>query len=127
MNQIQIKIAWVWELGFAQQEGKKRGGRTWWVLVAGEGPQNKGLGTAASRRPPSRRHQKQMERTRGARENDAREQKQGRRVNGLDYGLPDQLPGRQENRDIFFSETQLPKSIGRQSIFSKVLEYSVSN
>jgi len=25
-------------LRFAQQEGKRRGGRTWWVLVAGEGP-----------------------------------------------------------------------------------------
>jgi hypothetical protein len=88
-DQIQIEIAWVWELGFAQQERKKRGGRTWWVLVAGEGPQNKGLCTAAaaSRRPPSRRHQKQIERTRGARENDAREQKQGRRVDGLDFRL----------------------------------------
>jgi len=57
-DQIQIEIAWVWELGFAQQErkrrggkrrgGKRRGGRTWWVLVAGEGPEDRGLGTAAA-------------------------------------------------------------------------------
>jgi len=50
-DQIQIEIAWVWELGFAQQErkrrggkrrdGKRRGGRTWWVLVAGEGPEDR--------------------------------------------------------------------------------------
>ena len=25
-------------LGFAQQEGKGRGGHAWWMLVAGEGP-----------------------------------------------------------------------------------------
>jgi hypothetical protein len=25
-------------LGFAQQEGTGRGGHTWWMLVAGEGP-----------------------------------------------------------------------------------------
>jgi len=40
-DQIQIEIAWVWELGFAQQERKRRGGRTWWVLVAGEGPEDR--------------------------------------------------------------------------------------
>jgi len=47
-DQIQIEIAWVWELGFAQQERKRRGGRTWRVLVAGEGPEDRGLGTAAA-------------------------------------------------------------------------------
>jgi hypothetical protein len=26
-DQIQIEIAWVWELGFAQQERKRRGGK----------------------------------------------------------------------------------------------------
>jgi hypothetical protein len=31
-------------LGFSQQEGKRRGGNTWWVLVAGEDT-DEGLGT----------------------------------------------------------------------------------
>ena len=33
----EYKIARVWVLGFAQQERKRRGARTSWVLVAGEG------------------------------------------------------------------------------------------
>ena len=28
----------VWVHGFAQRERERRGGHTWWVLVAGEGP-----------------------------------------------------------------------------------------
>jgi len=35
-------------LGFAQQLGMRRGGRTWWVLVAGDGP-SEDLGAAAGR------------------------------------------------------------------------------
>jgi len=27
-------------VGFAKQERKRRDGRTWWVLVAGEGPED---------------------------------------------------------------------------------------
>jgi len=29
-------------LRFAHQEGKRRGGRTWWALVNGEGPSEDG-------------------------------------------------------------------------------------
>jgi len=39
----QIAEVRVWALGFAQQEGKRRVARTWWVLVAGEAPdENRG-------------------------------------------------------------------------------------
>jgi len=34
--------------GFAQQERKRRGGRTYWVFVAGEGPEDGGHGPTAS-------------------------------------------------------------------------------
>ena len=58
-------------LGSAQQEGKREGGHTWWVLVAGEGL-NEGLGTsrtaaAAAAAAAVALALAQMERTRGRR------------------------------------------------------------
>jgi len=70
-DQIRTHIAWVWVLRFAQQERKRRGGRTWWVHVAGEG-----LGTwrrAAEAAPP------ETERTRGTRENRERDKTESRK------------------------------------------------
>lgn len=37
MTDSQIAQVRDWELGFAQEEGKKWGAHTWWVLVASEG------------------------------------------------------------------------------------------
>ena len=33
----QIAYVWVWVLSFTQQEGKRRGWQTWWVLVGRDG------------------------------------------------------------------------------------------
>jgi hypothetical protein len=50
-------------LGFSQLERKSRGAHTWWVFVAGDGP-DEGLGTwriGRRRRLPSRLHERKGE------------------------------------------------------------------
>ena len=44
-DQFRIQTSYVLG-GFEMQERKRRGGRTWWVLVTGEGPENGDLGTS---------------------------------------------------------------------------------
>ena len=38
-------------LRFAQLEGARRGGHTWWALVAGEGPAKEDVANRAAARP----------------------------------------------------------------------------
>jgi len=58
-------------LGFAQQEGKGRGGHAWWMLVAGEGPdEDLARGGAdrpvvAARKGRPRERERERERERG--------------------------------------------------------------
>jgi len=69
-------------LGFAQQEGKGRGGHAWWMLVAGEGPdEDLARGGAdrpvvAARKGRPRERERERERGGGARE-EKKNQKEG--------------------------------------------------
>jgi len=50
--------------GFAQQELKRKSGRTYWVVVAGEGPEDGDLGTGLGARAAAvtRRHRRFLRR-----------------------------------------------------------------
>ena len=62
----QIAEVRLWVLGFAQQLGMRRGGRTWWVLVAGDGP-SEDLGAAAAVVQSSPRERKRAHERNGRR------------------------------------------------------------
>jgi hypothetical protein len=60
---IQINEVRDWLIGFARQEVKRRGGNTWWVLVAGEGPTKTCLpGVERRQWSPNRRQKRERER-----------------------------------------------------------------
>jgi hypothetical protein len=64
-------------LDFAQQDGQRRGGHTWWVPVAGEGPDEEPHLARAAARPPSRRYGRERERANAGGNRERDEKKQG--------------------------------------------------
>jgi hypothetical protein len=61
-------------LCFAQQEGKRRGKHTWWVLVTGKGPGEEHLGESRRRSPNRRSRERKTERR------ETRERGTGKRI-----------------------------------------------
>jgi hypothetical protein len=75
----------VWVLRFAQQERKRRGGRTWWVLVAGKTPSTWRRAAAAGAPPPET--DSAQTRTRGTGERERESSMTGNKRAGRGYDL----------------------------------------